>query len=178
MHLRQQVAQPTNTSYRYIPLTQNQIAIVDAEDYDWISQWNWYALWNLKIKRFYACRMAPQSQFIYMHRLVMKARDGEYVDHIHQEETLNNRKENLRTCTHGQNMANRGAQRNNSSGFKGVSWDKSRGLWVAQIMVNKKHIGIGRYETKEAAAKAYDDAARYHFGEFAQTNFNIPQDLR
>jgi hypothetical protein len=53
---RHAVTQPLDTSYRYIPLTRNLNAIVDADDFDWLSKWNWHAVWNPCTKSFYATR--------------------------------------------------------------------------------------------------------------------------
>jgi len=166
MHLRQQVAQPIRTSYRYIPLTQNQIAIVDAENYEWLNQWLWYALWAPKLQKFYVCHMEGK-QFWYMHRIIIGAQRGELVNHKDMD-TLNNRRYNLRICTNQQNMANRGPQRNNTSGHKGVRWDHNRARWSARIMVSKKHLHLGRYLKLEDAINAYKEAAEFYFGEFAK----------
>ena len=171
MHLRQQVAQPTDTSYRYIVLTQNQIAIVDAEDFEWLDQWAWSASLSRRTGKWYAVRaekIGGKSVRVYMHRQVMHSRPGEYTDH--KESTLDNRKSNLRKCTNSQNMAHVGKLRNNKSGYRGVSWDKERHLWRATIACNRKYILLGRFGTAEAAARAYDVAAKRLFGEFAFSN--------
>ena len=84
---------------------------------------------------------------------------------------LDCRKSNLRICDNSQNHANRKAQANNTSGYKGVGWDLFNKKWVAQIMVNQKNKKIGRYDVKEDAARAYDKAAIEYFGEFARLNF-------
>ena len=82
-----------------------------------------------------------------------------------------NRISNLRLATHRQNMANSRSRQNNTSGFKGVSLFKPTGRWMAYIVVNYKRIYLGYFSHAEDAARAYDDAAREHFGEFARTNF-------
>jgi len=84
---------------------------------------------------------------------------------------LNNRKANLRLCTNSQNQANRnGTQRNNTSGFNGVTWSKHDKKWRAKIMLNKKRVHLGGYYTAAEAANAYDKAAIKLFGEFARVN--------
>jgi hypothetical protein len=77
---------------------------------------------------------------------------------------------NLRLATPAQNGANRGAQKNNTSGFKGVSFDKQTGRWRAKIKANGRHISIGRFDTPEAAATAYAEAAQRLHGKFARAS--------
>jgi hypothetical protein len=108
----------------------------------------------------------------YMHRDVVR-RTGKsakpQVDHRSQNR-LDNRRRNLRPATKQENMANRGPQRNNTSGYKGVYWDKTRLLWLAAIKVNRRMRFLGRWPTKEAAARAYNKAAKTHFGKYACLN--------
>ena len=61
----------------------------------------------------------------------------------------------------------------NSSGYKGVTWDLSRKKWKAQLMVNRKNIFQMRFDDKLDAARAYDKAAKHYFGDFALPNFPI-----
>ena len=93
-------------------------------------------------------------------------------DHINGD-GLDNRKQNLRTCTHTENMRNRGKSKNNTSGFKGVSWHKRGKTWDAKIAHNKKLMHIGSFKDKEVAAKAYDRKAIELHGKFAKLNFPI-----
>ena len=106
----------------------------------------------------------------YIHRIVWVLNNGEFpemdIDHINGNK-MDNRIENLRLCTRSQNMSNRGKNKNNSSGFKGVSFCKQTGRWVAQITVDRKNKKIGRFDTKEEAADAYSKMAKEIFGEFA-----------
>jgi hypothetical protein len=105
----------------------------------------------------------------------MNVPDGFQIDHI-DGDGLNNQKSNLRIGTHQQNIMNRTKQRNNTSGYKGVSFDKSTNKFVAQIGYNKKGIHIGSFKTAILAARAYDvEAIKYH-GEFANLNFKPGQD--
>jgi hypothetical protein len=94
---------------------------------------------------------------------------GFETDHINGD-SLDNRKGNLRTCTMEQNKRNRRTGKNNTSGYKGVQWCKRSKKWKAGIMVNRKAIHIGLYQTKEAAAKMYNEAAIKHHGQFAKLN--------
>ncbi len=107
--------------------------------------------------------ISGKSTKIYLHRQIMGAGPLEEVDHI-SGDTLDNRRENLRIVNRQQNSTNKGPNRNNTSGYKGVSWDAKNGKWVAQITINGKAIKIGRYRTKSEAALAYDDIAAQLFG--------------
>jgi len=93
----------------------------------------------------------------------------EQVDHIDRD-PLNNRRENLRLATAGENMRNLLKHTDNTSGFKGVSFRTDRGKWLAKIAVNRKQIHLGYFDTPEAAATAYDTAALVLHGTFACVN--------
>lgn len=96
--------------------------------------------------------------------------DRRLVDHKNGN-ALDNRKENLRVATKQQNNANRGLLINNKSGYKGVSWRQLSKRWCAFISVNNKSKFLGSFKIKEEAARAYDKAAKEHYGEFAILNF-------
>jgi len=86
----------------------------------------------------------------------------EFVDHINRIST-DNRIANLRPVTKAQNQQNHGTPKNNTSGYLGVSWDKSRKKWSASIQHNNKTIGLGRFLDIQMAYKAYQQAAsKYH----------------
>jgi len=171
---RHAVVQPLDTSYRFIALTKGQTATVDAADFDWLSQWNWHAQWAERVKMFYAARTEGGTKVL-MHRAIKSATEDVEVDHK-DHDGLNNRKGNLRTCTKDQNARNRKQQVNNTSGYKGVTWQNRRSPWKAGIYVNRKRIHLGSFPTKAQAAKAYDDAAKIHHGEFALTNLQTNQE--
>jgi hypothetical protein len=81
---------------------------------------------------------------------------------------LNNRIDNLREASSSQNRANSRISVKNTSGYKGVSWDVSKGKWSARIGVAGKQIHLGRYHCPEKAHAAYCTAAERYFGEFAR----------
>jgi hypothetical protein len=106
---------------------------------------------------------------VYMHRLLMGHPSGAFVDHV-DGDGLNNLRENLRIATPSQNNCNRRMRSNNTSGFKGVSWDKKRGKWYAQICVNGKNKNCGYHNTPEAAHEAYIAAAADLHGDFGRVS--------
>ena len=152
-----------------IPLTQGQVALIDDEDYDLVSQYKWYARWDPHTKSFYAVtnirKPNGKRTVLLMHRLIMNAKKGEQVDHINHN-TIDNRKSELRLCTQSQNQHNRGCNSKNSSGYKGVCWRKARQKWQAQIVLNGEKIYLGCFQTPEEAHSAYCKAAQELHGDF------------
>ena len=93
-----------------------------------------------------------------LHRFLVDCPKGKVVDHINGD-TLDNRRQNLRVVSNAENLQNRqGLNANNSSGVRGVSWDKARGKWQAKIKVNYKTIHLGRFDDIEEARKAVEEA--------------------
>ena len=92
------------------------------------------------------------------------------IDHEDRNK-LNCQRTNIRHATHSQNGANRAILPNNTTGFKGVAWDKYHKKFRVEIRVNWKPIFLGYFDVREEAARAYDRAAIKHFGEFASLNF-------
>lgn len=164
--IRHEVTQPLEEPYRYIPLTQGQNAIVDAEDFNRLMEFNWFAHWCPNTRSFYAKRWRADRRIVGMHTEVF----GCKCDHI-RHDTLDNRKANLRPCTHAENQRNVRLRRTSKSGFKGVAFHKRAGKWEAYICSDggKKHLGL--FQTKHDAAKSYDVAAKKVHGEFALLNF-------
>lgn len=158
---------------KLIKLTQDQVAVVDDYDYERFGTLKWYARWDHGTQSFYALRSSlwtnGKRRFISMHREIMNAKTGEYIDHINHD-TLDNRCENLRLCSASQNQANRRKQVNNTSGFRGVSFHQETGKWRAQLRCVGKPLHIGLFITAIDAALAYDRAAFDTFDEFALTN--------
>lgn len=159
---------------REILLTQNQRALVDDDDFEWLSQYRWCAVWNPPTRSFYAVRNARRSDAkrgaIFMHQSILKLKPDERADHWNHD-TLDNRRENLRRCTYSQNAANRRMMCNNTSGFKGAHWNKQRNKWRAMINWQGVRYHLGYFNNLEDAAHAFDAKARELFGEFAYCNF-------
>ena len=151
-----------------IKLSFDRFAIVDAEDYDRLSKYRWC---TVKASRtFYAKTFHLSGAMLSMHRIVVNAPKGLFVDHINHN-GLDNRKANLRICTHIQNLRNKRPKSGCTSKYKGVHWCKGRNKFRANIYLNKKAIHLGYFHDEIAAAKAYDKAAKKFFGEFAYLNF-------
>lgn len=150
-----------------ISLSRNMCTLVDAGDYRELSKYGWYAL-RSDIS-FYAARKVGKTTIL-MHREILKLTKGEYTDHINGN-TLDNRKCNIRKCTNAENARNQKRRRDNTSGYKGVSYFKRDNNYRARIKVNYKQIHLGYFNNKTDAAKAYDVAAKKYHGEFAKLNF-------
>jgi len=160
-----------------IELTQGQVTQVSPEDYSFLSGFKWCVMKSSGRRKdacYCAVRKAGQTTE-YMHRAILARMLGrelvatEQVDHIDRD-PLNNRRENLRLATAGENMRNLLKHTDNTSGFKGVSFRTDRGKWLAKIAVNRKQIHLGYFDTPEAAATAYDTAALVLHGTFACVN--------
>jgi hypothetical protein len=145
---------------------------VDDEDYEAVSKHKWCVKQD---KSTYYARTQVKNDdgtwiALLMHRLVVGVTDPKIeVDHRNHRGFVN-LKTNLRVCSHADNMRNQQKHSVNTSGFKGVSWNKHNKNWRARIKVNYKNIHLGCYTDKIDAAKAYNDAAIKYFGHFACLN--------
>ena len=144
--------------YKLIPLTQGKFAKVDNEDFDRVKGINWC----------HCTKYAYNKTIKQMHRYIMNCPDNMVVDHINGD-TLDNRKSNLRIITKQENSFNQKPRRGTSKHL-GVSYDKSRGKWVAEIKHNYKKIFIGRFDTEHEAVVARDNKAIELFGDLARLN--------
>jgi hypothetical protein len=154
-------------------LTKGKQTIIDRDDYEKIMDYKWIAH---KCKdndsfRVRARKLGTFSDRIYLHRLIMNVEDSNVVIDHKNHNQLDNRKCNLRICTKSQNNKNQIKRKNNTSGFKGVSYSKIHNKFEAYIKCDYKYYYLGLYETKEEAARVYDHYASILFGEFALLNF-------
>lgn len=162
-------------SYREIPLTQGQVALVDVEDYERLSAYKWFAQWAPHTQNFYACRNIKmkdgKQRPIRMHREVVgiSMDDPRIVDHRDSYKTLDNRKSNLRVCSYLENARNTKRRKDNTTGLKGVTLQKRSGRWIAQIQVAGKKKHIGMYDSPEKAYAAYCEVAKKIHGEWSST---------
>jgi hypothetical protein len=157
-----------------ILLSQGKYAIVDDEDFEKVNKFKWTLQKGRKTD--YAARNDMSSgkrKYQYLHRFIMGVSDsGVMVDHINHN-GLDNRKENLRICSNGQNQRNKGKAKHSKQPYKGVRIRRTlQNKYEARIRDNGVEYYLGRYETAREAAFAYDIAALKRFGEFAMTNFS------
>jgi len=151
-----------------IILTKGCKALVDDEDYERINKFRW----NFQSGRAGRSIGGRKNKVNFMLHwaIIGKPKKGFVVDHI-DNNPLNNTRSNLRICTPGENAKNsKQIGKNNTSGYKGVKWDKARNKWMASIMVEYRNKFLGRFESKEKAAICYNKAAKKYFGAFAKLN--------
>jgi len=160
---------PDNTII--IQLTKGYATIVDYADLD-LLRWKWKASGKY-VRAARNVSIKGKWHTILMHRAIVERMIGrtldgsEHVDHI-DGNPLNNSRSNLRIVTNTQNAWNQHASKSNTSGYKGVCWHKRQQKWVAQICVNRRVIHLGTFETPEQGHKAYCEAAKQYFGEYAR----------
>lgn len=149
--------------------SKNQICTVDEIDAD-LAQYKWSVLKNHS--GFYAVGGDSKHRH-YMHRLILERKVGrklnrnELTDHI-DGNTLNNSRSNLRVATFTENLMNSKRPSSNKSGYKGVCWNKYNKKWQVQITIHGKKTFIGYFSDVIEASKAYNQAAKKAFGEFAR----------
>ncbi len=157
-----------------IPLTQGKVAQIDPEDWPLVSQYTWHAklenggLWYAATTAIDAA--TGQKVTLKMHRVITGAGPDEMVDHKEPDETLDNRRANLRVCSNALNQQNT-TSRGGSSRFKGVSWSARKKKWLVQFRHEGRYHFVGYFLDEEAAARAYDAAIAPLAGEFARLNF-------
>jgi len=135
------------------------IAIIDVDMYEQVSKYTWCLnngyVWSTSYKK------------KYLHKLILP--EPVMIDHINRDK-LDCRQKNLRSCTYSTNRVNAKLNKNNTSGYFGVSRTSS-GKWRAMIQKDKVNRCLGSFDSKIEAAKVYDKEAIKLFGEFATLNF-------
>lgn len=142
-----------------LELSRGKIALVDDADFEWLNKYKWTLSGNSRYAIYYPKRKGKR-RLIQMHRVIMNAKKGEYVDHK-DGNGLNNQRGNLRVVTHRQNMLNR----KDLNPTVGIT--KHQKGWWARIRYQGKHISLGVYEFKQDAIDAYKRAAEKYYGEKA-----------
>lgn len=158
----------SESTTKTIPLTRGLEAIVDAEDYQFLSSFPWFAANTGYAQRNTYVDRRPSATL--MHRWIMLPDPDQQVDHINGDR-LDNRRCNLRVCTMSQNRQNQAKAVGCSSRYKGVYRDQRRGNWRSYLGSRKSGGMIGRFSDEVEAALAYDLAAICEYGEFARPNF-------
>lgn len=149
-----------------IKLTQGQIALLDDADYELVSMYKWSAVKSNKYEYYATAFINGKS--IRMHRYLLQATITDIVDHKNGN-TLDNRRENIRLCTHQENQRNRHRTVGKSK-YRGVTWTGNIKKWRARLTVDGRKIHLGYYTLEEEAAEAYDKKALAVFKEFASLN--------
>lgn len=135
------------------------VCLFDTNEMCKIKCFSWGIRYDTHVDNYYVVaplisRKKGKSSTIAIHRMLMGEPDGMVVDHINGN-TLDNRKENLRILSSGQNSQNRkGSRKGSYSGIRGVSYRSETNKWRVRLMVNNKSITIGNYETLEEAEQA------------------------
>ena len=146
--------------------------LFDEEDLGLAYEYSWCISKSGSNKKYVVARR-KDGKIILFSRMALSAQGGDFVDHINGN-TLDNRRSNLRIASVLENSQNTRIRSDNNTGYKGVGYVPASGKYRAYIGVNSKFISLGTYETPEEAARAYDEAARFYFGEFACVNFPLP----
>jgi hypothetical protein len=140
--------------------------LIDDEDYEKIIQHNWFPCTPGKLTYFFFYERENGKRHYYkLHRFLLNAPEGSVVDHI-DGNTLDNRKANLRITDWKGNARNHGLSSTNTSGYRGVKYDKEKNRWRATIQIKENHIHLGYYPSKEIASYIYEEATKIIFGEY------------
>ena len=145
--------------------------LIDSEDLPAVSRYTWF-----RGKRGYPIahtsrRSANPHKTFPLHRFLMNPQEGYDVDHISGDK-MDNRRSNLRICTHQENMFNQALRSNNTTGFYGVSKNKKTGNFEAYLHIDGKKKYLGTFMSAAKAAEKRDEAAKHYFGEYARLNRN------
>lgn len=146
-----------------IQLSRGYTTRVDDADVEQLSQHRWWVHVTRGGNAYAWTKI--DGRHTYMHRLLMPG--VKMVDHKNND-SLDNCRENLRAADHSGNAANSKTRVDNTSGLKGVSFDKSRGRWMASITVGGVQKNLGRFRTPAEAGAAYKRAAEAAFKEYAR----------
>jgi hypothetical protein len=143
-------------------------ALCDKEDYELVKDYRWNITMHGYIRT--AIRIEGRQKILFLHRVILNCPEGFYSDHINRDRR-DCRRKNLRICNKLENNRNLSKTKSKtSSRYKGVYWSSQAKRWVSSITVNYACLWIGSFKNEDDAAKAYNEAAIKHFGEFAALN--------
>jgi hypothetical protein len=155
-----------------IQLSRGKLALIDDTDVERVMPYRWFAMQTRKDKWYAAAHVEGRNKLVYLHRFLAGPKHNEVVDHVNGD-GLDCRRENLRVCTNTENQWNTsGKTFRKSSQYKGVTFDKAMNRWKARLGVSGKVICSPTFSTAEEAARAYDELAIAHHGNFARLNFS------
>lgn len=134
---------------------------------------SWYPVFNKSTGTFYVEGSIKNDFGIWssvkFHRWIVYAPENMQIDHENHD-TLDNRRSNLRLCSHSENQRNRNVGTRGTSVYKGVWWNTQKKKFLARIRVNNEAVYLGAFKTELDAARAYNQAACMYHGEFAKLN--------
>lgn len=144
--------------------------LIDEDDMNTFLMYSWHLKPMNQGSKIYYCHSSFNGKNWLFHRLIMQAKTGQMVDHINGN-PLDNRKSNLRFVTPSQSQMNKGSCKR----YKGVY--RARDKWVAEIQKNGRRYRLGRYNSEECAAAAYNGAAIVLFENYGRLNSlgSVPQ---
>ncbi len=154
----------------------DELVLVDDQDYEYLNQFEWKLIIVRAGKRIARTQYTNgKCYIIYMSRIIglrmgLNIKD-KIIDHIDRNSVNNQLRSNLRIATHSQSQCNKGLYKNNTTGYKGVSWNNRKQKYVARIRINGKEIYLGEFNDLIEAAYQYDHYAKQLHGEFACLNF-------
>jgi hypothetical protein len=141
------------------------VALVSPEDYEMVKKYSWH-----ESQGYATCTSYNNNESSLMHRLIMKPKDNEMIDHINNNR-LDNRRENLRICNVTVNNLNRKKTKNASSQYKGVYFDKKSNKYTTQISNNGKTYSLGQFENEIDAAEQVDKFILFNKWDYIYLNF-------
>lgn len=137
--------------------------VVDDDDYfiygdrKWFLTIGGYAAYTKHIGE----RKYRKDRTIFLHRLINKTPNGFFTDHINRNK-LDNRKSNLRTVSNTVNQLNKGLQKNNKSGYEGISWHSQNKKWWVRLNIKNKQISLGCYRDIQKAVTVRKNALKLY----------------
>ena len=160
----------------HIPFKNEEIKdiYIDTEDLEKVIRYNWFIDRRCQRVGYHICHMSyrresensPKMQRILLHRYLMNPKDNELIDHVNHN-TLDCRKCNLRKTTNALNLKNRkGKNKNNSTGYRNVSFNKQSGKYLVQLQVNGKNKRLGEFYDVDEAGKFAEKMREEFYGDF------------